>query len=384
MATAPRQTSSRWTLLKLSGLLVGMAGVVAMLGQAADHRDGPIFVNTQANGRRDINDVYVFKSPATATNTVLAMTFCPFAGAVTPVTFDETAAVELKVDNDGDAVEELTFRITFSPPDANGVQQVTLRGLPAVNFPNDGILAKGSTNQNIPVAGGGLFRAGYVDDPFFFVSGSVFTQFLNGTLTGGQFPNPGVNFFGPNVNTLAIVLELPTVSLLSAPGNPKFGVWGRIEVNGVQVDRMGRPGINTALIPPVPRTDSSRGDRRNAFNAGVPSDDVRDFLDDMVAVLTNPNGPYRRIQADANGLANFLLPDILTYDSSAADGFPNGRRLRDGVIDIELNLLTNGRVTSMNVFDDNGTRITDGTTGTTAAFPYFGPPNDPPQGIINP
>jgi hypothetical protein len=383
MGTASKQTSLRWTTLALTALLAFTAGIV-MLGHAADHRDGPIFVNTQANGRRDINDVYVFKSPVTPTNTVVAMSFCPFAGAVTPVTFDETAAIEVKVDNDGDAVEDLTFRITFSPPDANGVQDVTLRGLPAVNFPNDGILAKGSTNQNIPVAGGGMFRAGYVDDPFFFVSGSIFTQFLNGTLMGGQFPTPGVNFFGPNVNTLSIVMELPTVSLLSAPANPKFGVWGRIEANGVQVDRMGRPAISSALIPPVPRNDSSRGDRRNAYNAGVPSDDVRDFFDDMVAILTNPNGPYRRSQADANALANFLLPDILTYDSSAADGFPNGRRLRDGVIDIELNLLTNGRVTSMNVFDDNGTRITDGTMGTVAAFPYFGLPNNPPQGIINP
>src|SRR5438270_260911 len=104
MDMAPRQASSQWTLLKWSGLLVGMAGVVVMLGQPADHRDGPIFVNTQANGRRDINDVYVFKSPATPANTVLAMTFSPFAGSVTPVTFDETAAIEIKIDNDGDAV----------------------------------------------------------------------------------------------------------------------------------------------------------------------------------------------------------------------------------------------------------------------------------------
>ena len=352
--------------------------------RAADHRDGPIFINTQANGRRDINDVYVFKSPATPTNTVLAMSLSPFAGAVTPVTFDETVFVDLKVDNDGDAIEDMTFRVTFSPPDANGVQEVTLRGLPAVNFSNDGILAKGNTNEAIPVAGGGTFQAGYFDDPFFFVSTSIFTEFLNGTLPGGQFPNPGVNFFGPNVNTLAIVLEMPTASLLSAASNPKFGVWGRVEVNGVQVDRMGRPAINTALIPPVPRTDLSRGDRRNAFNAGIPSNDVRDFYADMMAVLTNPNGPYQRTEADANGLATFLLPDILTYDSSMPDGFPNGRHLRDGVIDVELNLLTNGRVTSMNVFDDNGTRITDGTMGTVAAFPYFGAPNNPPQTIINP
>jgi hypothetical protein len=368
----------------LIGLLAILAGIAVLPGQAADHRDGPIFINTQANGRRDINDAYVFKSPATPTNTVIALTVSPFAGSVTPVTFDETAFFDLKVDNDGDAIEDITFRVTFSAPDANGVQEVTLRGLPAANFPNDGILAKGNTNAALPVAGGGMFQAGYFDDPFFFVSGSIFTMFLNGTLPGGQFPNPGVNFFGPNVNTLGIVLEVPTASLLSAPTNPKFGVWARVEVNGVQVDRTGRPAINTALIPPVPRTDLSRGDRRNLFNAGIPSNDVRDFTADMVAVLTNPNGPYARTQADASGLAAFLLPDILTYDSSMPDGFPNGRRLRDGVIDVELGLLTNGRVTSMNVFDDNGTRITDGTNGTVAAFPYFGAANTPPQGIINP
>ena len=108
------------------------------------------------------------------------------------------------------------------------------------------------------------------------------------------------------------------------------------------------------------------------------------YVFDVKTLDNQEVGWYPRTQADATALSSFLLPDILTYDSSAADGFPNGRRLRDGVIDVELNLLTNGRVTSMNVFDDNGTRITDGTNGTTAAFPYFGAPNDPPQGIINP
>ena len=36
------------------------------------------------------------------------------------------------------------------------------------------------------------------------------------------------------------------------------------EVNGVQLDRMARPAINATLIPPVPRNDLSRGERRNA------------------------------------------------------------------------------------------------------------------------
>ena len=39
------------------------------------------------------------------------------------------------------------------------------------------------------------------------------------------------------------------------------------------------------------------------------------------------------------------MPDILTFDYSSSAGFLNGRRLQDDVIDIELNLVTNGKVT---------------------------------------
>ena len=59
--------------------------------------------------------------------------------------------------------------------------------------------------------------------------------------------------------------------------------------------------------------------------------------------------------------------------------------MRDDVIDLELSLLTGGAIPSDNVADDNGDRITDGTmrpngTFRTAAFPYIGPPNNPPAG----
>jgi hypothetical protein len=353
---------------------------VNLLAPAADHRDGPIFINTQANGQQDINDVYIFKSPATSTNTVIALAVQPFTGVLTPVTFATGQYFDINVDQDGDAIEDVVFRITFGTPDGNGVQDVTLRGLPAARFPPTGILAQGKTGQNLTVRGGGTFRAANHDDPFFFdVTG--FNQLLN----KGPFPRPvgqAHNFFGPNGNTLAMILEMPSSRLFKS-GSTKVGVWGRIERNGVQVDRMGRPAINTALVPPVPRGSNitnQKPDRRNAFNAGIPSNDRRDFRLDMINVLTDPNGLYQRSGQDAAGLADFLLPDILTYDSSMPEGFPNGRRLRDAVIHIELGLLTNGALTTDNVNDDNGTRITDGTNGTTAAFPYFGPPNNPPGG----
>jgi hypothetical protein len=385
----PKRGRTAW--LWVAGLTAVLMAAVVWVADAADHRDGPIFVNTAANGRQDLNDIYIFRSPRDAANaanfgnTVIITTISPFAGVLTPTTFDPRLYFDVKVDNNGDGIEDFTLRTTFSAPDANGVQDVTLRGLPAIKFPNGGILARGKTGDNIPIAGGGMFRAANHDDPFFFDSGAFTTLISNGLSTFPRPPGQAHNFFGPNSNLLAVILEVPTPFLLSAPSNPKIGVWMRSEVNGVQLDRMGRPAINTALIPPVPRNDLGRGERRNAFNAALPRNDRRDFRADMIAVLTSPSFIFKRTATDAAGLADFLLPDILTVDLSlafnaAGNGYPNGRRLRDDVIDITLNLLSNGVVTTDNVDDDNGTRITDGNMGTVAAFPYIGPPNNPPSG----
>src|SRR5439155_162172 len=148
----------------------------------ADHRDGPILVNTATQGTHDINDIYVFRSPANANNTVFFLSFQPFPGNLTPRSVDPTQQYDIKIDTTGDAVEDTTFRLTFGPADSNGVQDVTLRGLPAAAFPGTGgILARGRTGTNaptgvnIPVAGGGTFRAGIHDDPFFFDEGAFST-----------------------------------------------------------------------------------------------------------------------------------------------------------------------------------------------------------------
>jgi hypothetical protein len=53
-------------------------------------------------------------------------------------------------------------------------------------------------------------------------------------------------------------------------------------------------------------------------------------------------------------------------DTSSSAGFPNGRRLADDVIDIELGLVTNGAVTSDCVANDSAF---------TNSFPYLAPKN---------
>jgi hypothetical protein len=62
----------------------------------------------------------------------------------------------------------------------------------------------------------------------------------------------------------------------------------------------------------------------------------------------------------------------------------NGRRLSDGVMDTLFNILTNGAISTDNLRDDNGLKITDGSvdpvSGQTRAiaFPYIGIANNPP------
>jgi hypothetical protein len=102
---------------------------------------------------------------------------------------------------------------------------------------------------------------------------------------------------------------------------------------------------------------------KDAFNASSPVDDQRLFRSAFTATAV----ALGNTQARADSLADFLLPDILTLDTSNPAGFPNGRRLQDDVIDIELNLISNGAITRGDcVASDSAFRTT---------FPYWAGPN---------
>lgn len=246
----------------------------AIVAADADHRDGPVFGPpgiTVPNSRRDINDQFLFQSPTNSANAVLVMTVSPFSTATTPNTFLEGVGYEFRIANRDilNTTDDLTFRVTFGPADAAGVQDVAVRALPASRFPGSGgVLAKGLTGQNVAVRGTGglsaMFRAAEQDDPFFFdaggfnallnnataVQGVVDGDFPRGTSPNGFGPDStpnfnAPNFFGPQANTLAMVLELP-FARLTARDNNAIGMWSRTDLFGVQLDRMGRPAIRRA------------------------------------------------------------------------------------------------------------------------------------------
>lgn len=368
-------------------LLLLVAGM--SLARADDHRDVPAFSAASVTGATDLCGLYVFRSPTNANNTVFILTLSPWAGGSGggPETFDPDARYQLKIDTDGDLSEDLTIEATFGSPEASGMQPALVRRYRALL--GGLVLTRGNSRVNLPLAGGGQFRAAQQDDPFFFDEVG-----LNQLLNGGAFPRPGgvaTNRFGPNANVLAIVIEVPSNTI---GGNTTvIRVWGRVERGGEQIDRAGRPLVAKMMIPPIPRGSNfpingqsqNRVERRPAFNLGLPRNDLRDFRGDMISVLQNFFG---RTSSDANTLSGLFLPDVLSFELGNPNGFGtfigggsvfgNGRRLRDDTADILLNILTNGAIPTDNVPDDNGTRITDGNLGTVAAFPYIGSPNPSP------
>jgi len=320
--------------------LLGVIVLVFGLSQAnaADHAEAPALVG---NGQLDINDIYAFQSPEDSNNVVFVLTVNPDAGVVSPTTLDPNVVYEFLVDTNGDAREDINFELRASRANGLGQQSVLLRT-------GRTTLARGRTDETINVRGGGKLFVGVLDDPFFFDA-----QIL------ALMPD-GINDFGPNENVTAIVLEIPRQNL----GPDNIGLWAITELRGQQVDRMGRPGIASVTIDP--------GAQRDLFNEGLPINDQNDFrqqvIDNILDLNAAIDATIKNDEPDPNAaaLADILLPDILTIDTSNPAGFLNGRRLEDDVIDAELNLLTNGEITSDGIDNDSTFRNT---------FPYLGVAN---------
>lgn len=129
------------------------------------------------------------------------------------------------------------------------------------------------------------------------------------------------------------------------------------EATFTQVDYMGRPAIATVFLPSNqkdPYNRSAPADHRTAYKA-----DVTNFLM-TVAGYTG---------ADADALADVLLPDILTVDLDQASGYLNGRLPADDVTTASL-MLVFGAGTA--VSDDN---VDSNDKTFPPTFPYLAAPH---------
>jgi hypothetical protein len=361
---------------------------------AADHLDAPGLTPPGGSVQTDITDVYAFRSPTNADRTVLALNVNgvaspgeaapgpdrPFAQAIPRVHESSAVTYNLNVDNDGDARTNVQIGVRFGSPQDDGAQRLRLRITGAKGGEGKIQLNGWSTPfGGAPVVnrrGGISVFAGRRDDPFFFDLPGFLNILGPGSLIGCGSPSshPERDFFAHR-NVSSIVVELP--SRLLTAGSPDIGVWGSTNVPDAQIERMGRPAIATVFIPnnPIPpdRVSDGKPSAKSAYNHTSPVDDQAMWRSEVVDTLTtlfslndatdpNPGDDAGKIQA----LANFLLPDILTVDTSSSAGFPNGRQLNDDVIDAELGLISEGAVTTDCVPTDNSLL---------SGFPYLGNPN---------
>ena len=273
---------------------------------ASSHREAPVIADDPA---ADNTDLYAFRSPDRPDTVTLVANYIPLeepAGGPNFAKFDDSVLYELKVDNDGDAREDITYRFEFKTtvgngntflyntgqvtslddPDLNVRQTYTVTRTtgpfrrnstvlgsdiptPPVNIgprstPNYDALAAAAVRE---LPGGIKVFAGQRDDPFFVDLGSVFD--LAGLRPFNPFhllPLPaaaGVDGVA-GFNTHSIVIQVPIADLVKIP-NTTIGVYASasrqqiriLKPNGtnasigpwVQVSRLGNPLINEVVIP---------------------------------------------------------------------------------------------------------------------------------------
>jgi hypothetical protein len=408
-------------------------------GFASSHREAPMIADDPS---ADNTDVYAFRSPDRPSTVTLLAHYVPLqepAGGPNFFPFGEDVRYGIKIDNNGDAKEDITYQFRFrnvtrnpntflyntgpintlSDPDWNRPQ---LYSVTRVDHGPDDCSPRGcrrgptketvlaadlsTTPANIgprstpnyttlmgmgvhDLPGGGKVFAGQSDDPFYVDLGSVFDLAgLRPFNPAHVIPLPAENgvdgVSGFNVNTIA--LQIPITQLTRdgqahAASDPAatIGVYANAERQliqtragdgstntfgpFVQVSRLAEPLINEVVIP-IPRKDQ--------WNASDPANDSQfasRYLSPEVTVLENALYPVldNAPETGRQDLAAILLtgvPGLNFTGPTQADlirlntgippsapagqgnrlaalagdlaGFPNGRRLEDDVVDVEL------------------------------------------------
>jgi hypothetical protein len=228
----------RLSIMLAAGIAVSMVGIGTLL--ASDHQDTP---EVELNPRMDINDVYAFPGSTSDRVALVLTTSSPLSG--TSASFDPDLLYQIKIDNSGDAKEDLVFQVTFDQGSLSS-QKVTVVGPvapPAVGtattLATTGTVTTGTVGSTIGSANGIQVFTGVRGDPFFIDLEQFFKILpdrrpsigplsLPSTPTASAFRSPGVDLLAP-FNCLAIVIEVPKSMLTSSTStDAKIGVWATI------------------------------------------------------------------------------------------------------------------------------------------------------------
>jgi hypothetical protein len=280
------------------------------------HFDTP---TAREDPRINLCDFYLFSGgPA---STVMAMSVNPDAGLSAPDTFREEGLYTFRFDLDGDAREELAFKVTFGPPsradgdDHKHEQTFEVRrspGAAALKGAN-GDLAAGTTGAVVKSKSGVTVFAGLAPD-LFAVDATAFNAFRAALFNENRFERPTFlnreSFFAKR-NVTAIVIELPNAMI----GNGVVHAWASTSLHGhapeVQVSRWGLPLITHLFIPDQ--------EMREQYNRAVPADDLARFsgqIGGVVEKLSALAGSATEPGDYARKLIARLCPTMLPYVSA--------------------------------------------------------------------
>ena len=232
---APRRMALALTLGTVAAL--GMARAIL----ASDHQDTP---EVELKQLPDINDVYAFPG-SNEGRIVLAVTT---ASPITPaqsatIGFDPELLYQLKIDRDGDAVEDLVMQFRFTGKGPNQTVKMFGPVAPASVGARNQLVGgnptlTGPTNTALGSATGIQLQAGLFDDPFFIDLSQFFRIIPDRRPVSGplsKLRDPATAFRGPGkavdflrgFNALGIVVELPESMVLppNAGRDTPIGVW---------------------------------------------------------------------------------------------------------------------------------------------------------------
>lgn len=190
-------------------IAVGVIGLLVGLAVAADHFDSPLALR---DARKDITDIYAFRSPADANNLVVVLNVSPHVPGYAPSPlFSNDARYNIHVDNTLDLIPDATVTVTFS---GTSPQMFSVAGLGAT--PITGAVTAAGAAPVVVTSGSIKIFCGPREDPFFFDL-VAFKKFVSGPyvpasgLRASGAGSPRDFFAGNNVGS--IVIELPITAL---------------------------------------------------------------------------------------------------------------------------------------------------------------------------
>jgi hypothetical protein len=345
-----------WVRLSLLtiGLAIGSLLFWSASARAADHRDAP---TVDGIPQGDVTDLFAFLDPNNPDDVVLIMNVNPFSvpAELPGYAFSNDLLYQFKIDNTGDAVEDLVIEVIFTTtsagqmvkvfgptkPQVTGARAVPPQGQPSV---------LGAVNTVLSGNGGMTVFAGTRDDPFVTDVGQlfriltgaqdVFRDYPNAPLLGhlrgrALLPTPvggnsGVDGFG-GFNVSSIQVELPASMIKGATS--EVNIWATVSrpdvqtnnpggthdsANFLQFERMGQQLIATVFVP---------SSMRDAFNFATPDKDVAMFSSLIPNALTSTDPSGNTTAGRATVLHSLKLDGTVVGRSNGGVGEIEGAPL---------------------------------------------------------